>query len=285
MGVILTSRMNLKDLEVIECGTEYCEPNHDYGPAVRGFFIIHYVHSGEGYFRQGDKEYQLKGGDCFFIFPDAVSYYCADAKNPWHYSWVMFQGEKADFYLNKANINLTCPVIKACEDTAIIGCFKDMMDSEKFPKSKEIKLLSLLLKLLYYFIDETPDIKKSDEKANHKNMIQLQYINNSIEFIKTNYWKKITLKDIAEHIGIDSKYLCSLFKTYLHMSPYQYLLNVRFKRACELLLNPSFAIGDISRSVGYEDPLLFSKMFRKIKKISPSDYRKRNVDGIYDDKN
>jgi AraC-like DNA-binding protein len=39
--------------------------------------------------------------------------------------------------------------------------------------------------------------------------------------------------------------------------------------------NSSLSIGDISRSVGYEDPLLFSKVFRRIKSCPPREYRKK----------
>ncbi len=45
-------------------------------------------------------------------------------------------------------------------------------------------------------------------------------------------------------------------------------------KACDLMYNQQLSIGDIARSVGYEDPLLFSKIFKKIKGASPRIYRK-----------
>jgi YesN/AraC family two-component response regulator len=137
-------------------------------------------------------------------------------------------------------------------------------------KSKEIKLLSFLLKLFSFFIDNAPDTNTVIEEST----IKASYIQIAIDYIQFNYNKKIKITDIADHIGIDSKYLCSLFKSTLAVSPYQYLLNIRFNKASELLKNENFSIADISRSVGYEDPLLFSKMFKKIKGMSPSEYRK-----------
>ena len=41
----------------------------------------------------------------------------------------------------------------------------------------------------------------------------------------------------------------------------------------DLMQNPELTIGDISRSVGYEDPFQFSKIFKKIKGVSPSEFR------------
>jgi AraC-like DNA-binding protein len=270
MDVILTHRWGQIDLDVIECGTEKCLPSYSYGPAVRDFYIIHFIHSGKGYFKLGEKEYYLKEGEGFFIHPDLVSYYCADSEDPWHYSWVMFHGKKSDLYLDKACISIDSPILRYSNMTFIWECFSDMMKTKDSLKSKEIKLLSSLLKLFSFFIDNAPDTNTVIEEST----IKSSYIQIAIDYIQFNYNKKIKITDIADHIGIDSKYLCSLFKSTLAVSPYQYLLNIRFNKASELLKNENFSIADISRSVGYEDPLLFSKMFKKIKGMSPSEYRK-----------
>ncbi|QOS82521.1 helix-turn-helix transcriptional regulator [Paenibacillus sp. JNUCC31] len=62
------------------------------------------------------------------------------------------------------------------------------------------------------------------------------------------------------------------------INPHAYLgvreYATRMDKACFLLTNSTFKIGDISRSVGYKDVLLFSKTFKRIKKCTPSEYRK-----------
>lgn len=62
------------------------------------------------------------------------------------------------------------------------------------------------------------------------------------------------------------------------MPPQQYLLNYRVAKACELLTETLCTIGEISRSVGYQDPLLFSRMFKKVKGCSPKEYRIRHLE-------
>ncbi len=54
----------------------------------------------------------------------------------------------------------------------------------------------------------------------------------------------------------------------------EYLIEFRILKACELLENEMLTIGDVSRSVGYADQLLFSKVFKRIRKVTPSEYRK-----------
>jgi transcriptional regulator GlxA family with amidase domain len=59
----------------------------------------------------------------------------------------------------------------------------------------------------------------------------------------------------------------------LNVSPQNYLINFRLKKACDLLSGTNLSINELSNSVGYGDPFLFSKVFKKYKGISPRAYR------------
>jgi AraC-like DNA-binding protein len=66
-----------------------------------------------------------------------------------------------------------------------------------------------------------------------------------------------------------------IFKKYFNLTPQDFLINFRIEKACSLMQNPELTIGDISRSVGYNDQMLFSRVFKKIKGIPPSRYREK----------
>jgi len=108
------------------------------------------------------------------------------------------------------------------------------------------------------------------KKINNKEL----YVKKAVELIQTKYSEKLTIIDIAKHVGLDRSYLCSVFKEYLGISPQKYLLNYRINKACDILKSTHISVGDVARSVGYQDPLMFSKMFKKIKGVSPSMYAK-----------
>jgi len=101
-----------------------------------------------------------------------------------------------------------------------------------------------------------------------------------IRFIETNYASKISVSDIARSIGLNRSYLNSLFKRQMNTSIQTYLMRFRIERACELMTNRLLTIGDIARSVGYDDPLLFSKVFRKLKGMSPREYRRLTEESV-----
>ena len=64
------------------------------------------------------------------------------------------------------------------------------------------------------------------------------------------------------------------FKQYTGTSPMQYILAIRIHNAEVLLQNEHYNITEISNIVGYDNPLYFSRIFKKIKGLSPSEYRK-----------
>lgn len=268
---IEVNRLNLTDIDMYQCGEERCKPGHDYGPAVRDHFLIHYILEGEGKFYVGEKVYKLRKNQGFLICPDIVTYYQADYENPWHYIWVGFNGLKAESYLRRASITADNPVFTYDCDDYIKNCLKEMIKAENVKKGREIKLTGLL----YLFLSRLIEINGNDRIACDDEDSKELYVKKSVEYIQRNYSRKLTVSSMAKYIGIDRSYLGSLFKQYLGISPQQYIMKFRIDKACELMRNPALSIGDISRSVGYEDQLLFSKTFKKIKGISPKAFRSK----------
>jgi AraC-like DNA-binding protein len=262
-----SSRM---DLKLYYCGTEECECGHSWGPAVKDHYKIHYIHSGKGIFKLGDKSYELKSGQCFLICPNALAYYQADEQDPWSYYWIAFNGINAQSYLRRANLTLDNPVISCNCDALILQCFSQMFEGSKFPNSGDMRLLSSLYLFLGIMMDQAENNKALTKQSNNDN----SYINKAIEWLEVNYSSTVTISEIAEYIGLNRKYFSRIFKREIGMSPQNFLINFRLNKACELMMNNQLSIGEISRSVGYVDQLLFSKIFKKFKGVSPNNYRK-----------
>ena len=78
----------------------------------------------------------------------------------------------------------------------------------------------------------------------------------------------------SSDLGLVSPYLSRLFKAYKGLTPSQYIQNIRLNNAKELLTAyPNITSKDIAGMVGYQDPLYFSKIFKKNTGIYPSEYR------------
>lgn len=258
------------DLNLYRCGIEDCKPGHSWGPAIRDHYIIHYIRDGKGIYRVNNTTYHLEKGDGFLIVPNTIVFYQADIESPWSYSWVGFHGLKADSYLKRAGLTVDSPIFRYVKDNSVKECLKKMIDTKNLTSSREICLLGYLYILLSYIIEASETAGSKDNTPDRKE----SYIKKAVEFISKNYSRKITVSEIASYVGLDRSYLYTLFNSYLNTSPQEFLVNFRINKACELMKNANLSIANISRSVGYEDPLLFSKMFRKAKGLSPREYRK-----------
>lgn len=101
-----------------------------------------------------------------------------------------------------------------------------------------------------------------------------QIIKLAIQNINENYKNKISLKTVADQLHTNPSYLSMLFKQEMGQTFTDYLNQIRINRSCELLANTSFNLIDISSQSGFDDQSYFSKVFKKLKGMTPKDYRK-----------
>jgi len=263
----LPRNMQHADLHVTQYGMEQCTPGHDYGPAVRDHYLIHYILEGQGVFEVGGRTHVLGQGQGFLICPGIVTYYRADEERPWSYAWVGFNGLLAESMLKQAGLTAAVPVLRYDKDDQLNRCLEAMIESKEYRRGRDIRLTGLLYVMLSLLVEQGPG--EPDRPGNRVEA----YARQVVDFIEMNYASRISIADIAEFIGLDRSYLSSLFKKRMNASLQEYLIQFRVNKACELMTSGELTIGDIARSVGYEDPLLFSKIFKKLKGMSPRKYR------------
>lgn len=256
------------ELNIYTCGYEACKSMHSYGPAVRSGYLIHIVLEGKGTFFVHNKKYSLSAGDGFLICPNELIYYESDKYEPWKYIWLGFIGSKASDYLNLTTLSTSNPVFTLQNNSNLVDCITSIINATKIESNKNLMILSKLYDFFYNLLEEFPN------KLPKNKSISETYVEEALSYIQSNYQDGITITNIAKHLSIDRSYFHRIFKKFIHISPQEYILNLKIEKACSLLTNTSLKIGDIARSVGYNDTLLFSKIFKKIKKCTPSDYRK-----------
>lgn len=259
------------DLHMCQCGSEDCAPGHDYGPAVRDHYLIHYIRSGRGIFRVGEAVYDLRENQGFLICPGVVTYYRADADDPWHYSWVGFNGRKARYFLAQAGLSQENPVFSYARDGLLAETLARLEETAaRATRGREIRLLGLLYVFLAGLI-ETADAAPRPETQREL------YVRRAREYMEMEYYRAIGIAGIAKYLGLDRSYFSALFKAEVGVPPQAYLLRLRMDKACDLLRDQRLSITEIARSVGYADPLQFSKAFKRVKGLSPRKWREQSL--------
>ncbi|MFS8580926.1 MAG: AraC family transcriptional regulator [Novibacillus thermophilus] len=92
-------------------------------------------------------------------------------------------------------------------------------------------------------------------------------------YIETLYYEPLTAKDISSRLGISTRYVNNIFKEQYHMTPMQYLAEVRIQTAKKLLAETDKDIATICFEVGYENLSTFYRVFKKTVNMSPNRYR------------
>lgn len=92
------------------------------------------------------------------------------------------------------------------------------------------------------------------------------------EYVRENYGEKLTLAAIASKIGISQGYLSSVFKKQTGGNLNDYINQMKIEKAKELLEKHEYMMYEISDMLGFENPYYFSKVFKKLTGITPSEY-------------
>lgn len=259
-----------EDLYLKYCGMEECSPNYSYGPAIRDNYLIHYCLSGKGKYHYNNKVYEIKRGDVFLILPGEVTFYQADENDPWTYAWVGFDGNKADLYLKRCNLDKNRLVAHVGDVDEIRRIMIDILAHYKLSYSNEMYIQGKLFVFLSH-IAKSSNIPYSNESENDNT-----YVQKTIEYIQNNYQNEVTIQSIADFIGLNRSYLSTLFKKHLKQTPQEFLKNYRLRQAEDFLINTDLPINYIAYSCGYASHMSFSKAFRNLYGIGPREYRKRH---------
>lgn len=251
-------------LSVYNCGFQKCEPLHSWGPGIRNYYLLHFVASGKGKFTVGAKEYNLSAGDGFVTVPNEMACYQADSNEPWEYFWVGFSGVDAVRLMNAAGFNSN-PCFH-CEDIKkVTEMILEIYNSNGIKLSDEVYMTGCIYKFLSLLI-------KINGSKNLITQSGIDYVMLAIKFIEHNYLRQISIVDIASAAGISRSHLYRQFMTQLNMTPNEYLIKYRINLACEMLKERKINISETAYSVGFTDPLYFSRVFKNIKGVSPSKY-------------
>lgn len=135
--------------------------------------------------------------------------------------------------------------------------------SPAFIKTGLIELLLFIIRCQRY---EENVVKEID--------VDNQLMQEIATYIYDNYDKKISLDDMSRKFHISRSYLSKKFKIITGFGFKEYLINVRIKNACTLLLETNKSITDIAFECGFNDSNYFGDAFRHVKGVSPNKYRK-----------
>jgi len=263
------------DLNVLFSGESQTKPSHKLGPKVYDFYLLHHVISGYGTFRQREHEYRLAPGQSFLIRPETLVSYESDRIEPWRYRWVAFAGSSSESIL--AAVGLSGSDGEPVVDTGASGkpaayirrIQRSFRDNTAYAHVEAAGLLRLLL--AEYGRARSAQLGEQPQRIGDEGSTLVQQV---IRYLSTQYTEPVSIERMADTLGFNRAYLSRTFKRHTGMTPVSFLLKLRIDKARQLLRErKELTTQQIAASVGFQDPLYFSKQFRRMYGLPPSAYR------------
>lgn len=256
---------NLSDLTVYESGWEDHTPGKGFGPYKWNYPLLHFVIEGEGIHIIGNKKYHVKANQAFLIPPNIETTHVADAKNPWKYFWIGFDCNQSKDLLELCGFGSNRYVIPFDDIPLIKQMVLRLNDVRTNQVAYEHIILGCLYEIIGILLFKT---KKATPQSD-----QTIYVNSAKIYMQANIENKISISDVAKHIGLDRSYFARIFKKLTGKTPKAYLQDLRLSYSLVLLDQSDLTLKQVALNCGFNDYPHFYKSFLKVNKISPTTYR------------
>ena len=261
-----------KPLMVTSCGTYRLYTRKKlptWRPRGRRDFQLIYVASGKAHFHFGEEERIVTAGHVVLYRPKEPQKYEYYGKDQTQVFWVHFTGNNVTNILRSYGITDNKKVFYCGSSIDNQNLFRKMINELQMSKENYAEMLEMYLRQIFITMQRAfiGTIKK--EKARVVDKIEKATV-----YFNENYSQEINIDEYAEQMHVSVSWFIRNFRESTGLTPMQYILSKRIYNAEILLQDPSYNVSEISRVVGYDNPLYFSRIFKKAKGLSPSEYRK-----------
>lgn len=235
-------------------------------------YVLIYCAEGEGWYEIESQTYKVTANQVFILPKNKAHSYGSNRKQPWTIYWIHFDGQAASYFAE----DLSKPMLISPQNDSRIEerfkLFEEIFSTLRNGYSKSN--LEYSTTALFHFLGSIKSLT-AYRNCTHCLSQQKDIADEAIHYMRENIRKRLSLKQIADYLGISSSHLSSVFQKKTGYSPLNYLSHLKIQEACHYLDFSDMKINQISLMIGFDDPFYFSRLFSKVMGVSPSDYRSR----------
>ena len=238
-------------------------------PRGRIDWQIIYIAAGEGHFILDGKEVIVPAGNMILYKPRQEQQYYYLAKDRTQVWFVHFTGREVRNILTRYQIPVDTYILHTGISREYEDLFRRMRDELVNCQEDYEEMLTYLFRQLLITMNRR--MHGALPKVSGFLQDEIDYAR---EYFETHYNEEISTEKYAASRNMSISWFNKSFKAATGTSPMKYIQTIRIRNAQTLLETTDYSISDVASFVGYENPLYFSRLFRKAKGMSPSAYRK-----------
>ncbi|MDR1411816.1 MAG: AraC family transcriptional regulator [Spirochaetaceae bacterium] len=236
------------------------------GRTLPNFHIV-YITKGKGIFEADGKSYTVMPGSAFFLLPGLKHRYRPVFEVGWHEYWVGFQGKNFFELLDEGIFSREYIFFETGLHDNMVAIYNMIIDEVKTQAPLfQLKACAGILSLIAEILTRN---RRKEEVNNYQRIVE-----KAKSLMEANVSGAVNLQAISGQIGISTSRLNEIFKTYTSMTPYQYYMQLKIKKAADLLEQKNASIKEVAYTLGFEDQYYFSRFFKKKTGAAPSAWRK-----------
>jgi len=233
-------------------------------------YLLMYCVDGTGDLSAGSYQDIIQAGDFILLPPGVAHHYAAHSSAPWSLFWCHFRGQQARAFYQHIGFEENEAVLKGLNDAALVASFRSLMG---------IASSGYGLTVFLHAANQLRQIMTLAERLRRRSLRHesVDSIDEVRRFMRENLHRRLSLDELAQ-VGRLSKYHFNRkYKELTGYSPLQHFSHLKVEQACLLLDSSSLHISEIAFRLGYDDPLYFSRVFRKVTGLAPSEYRQSSL--------
>ena len=259
------------------------DKNFSFEGETHDFWEIVYVDKGNVAVKSGEKELILGQEQIIFHKPNEFHSIRAHESSPNFFVISFSCNSQAirqfyDFHtaLDKKLKPIIASIIYEAEKTYVIP--KNDIELTKLslkpnaPIGGEQLVKTYLEQLLIMLLRQISD-KSATEIFPSKENLENGIVKAVKQFVSDNIRKKITVSDVCDSIGYGKSYLCKVFKYYSGKGICEYANKEKIDRAKQIIRDGNMNFSEISDFLSFDNPQYFSRVFKKITGITPSEFK------------